>query len=230
MALAILCATKTELAPFLGAIEDARAERCALIDVYRGVFAGAPVVLACCGVGKTNAAMACQALIDRFGADAVVNAGTAGGMDPSVRLFDVVVGETFAHHDVDAQMVLMDSYPYYPTGVFAADEGLLRAARAAQDAFGRAARFGAMVSGEQFVDDACRADIVARHDPLAVDMESAALAQTCYANGVPFLSVRGITDTAEHDGFGAYEANSARASRDACTFAAALVAAYASGR
>lgn len=227
MALGIICATKTEAAPFIEKLDAKKTEHAALVDVHEGEFAGVPVVLACCGVGKTNAAMVAQMLIDRYGVDILVNAGTAGGMDPSLDLFDIVVGATFCHHDVDAQMVLVESYPYYPGGVFEANPVLLDAARDAADGFEAPVRFGAMVSGEQFIDDECRGDVIARHDPLAVDMESAAMAQACFANGVAFVSVRGITDTAEHDGFGNYEINSAKASVLACDFTESLVRALA---
>ncbi|MDO4589922.1 MAG: 5'-methylthioadenosine/S-adenosylhomocysteine nucleosidase [Slackia sp.] len=223
MAIGIVCATKTEVTPFVERLDHARVARHALVDVYEGVFAGVDVVLACCGVGKTNAAMVSQMLIDRYGVDTLVNAGTAGGMDPSLELFDIVVSTTCSHHDVDAFMVLVDSYPYYPSGVFAADEALVSAARAAAARATSPVKFGAMVSGEQFIDDTQRAGIMERHHPFAVDMESAALAQTCFANGVRFVSVRGITDTAEHDGFGNYEINNDRASRAACDFTALLI-------
>lgn len=223
MGIAIVCATKTEVTPFLEKLDMKACEKRALVEVYEGRIADTPVVLACCGVGKTNAAMVAQMLIDRYGADVIVNAGTAGGMDRSVGLFDMVVSSTCSHHDVDAQMVLMDSYPYYPSGVFKADEGLLLAAHRVAEGFDAPVHFGAMVSGEQFIDDECRDDVIARHDPLAVDMESAAMAQVCFANGAAFLSVRGITDTAEHDGFGNYEVNSAKASVLACDFTESLL-------
>ncbi|MDO4443491.1 MAG: 5'-methylthioadenosine/S-adenosylhomocysteine nucleosidase [Slackia sp.] len=226
MAIGIVCATKTEVTPFLEKLEGATGVKRAAIDVYEGEFAGEPVVLTCCGVGKTNAAMACQMLIDRYEVEGIVNAGTAGGMAPEAGLFDIVVGTTFAHHDVDAQMVLIESYPYYPSGVFSADGELMEAARAAAQRSEGIVRFGSMVSGEQFIDDAQRGDVIARHDPLAVDMESAAMAQACFANGVAFVSVRGITDTAEHDGFGNYEINSAKASVLACDFTESLVKAF----
>lgn len=230
MAVGIVCATKTEVTPFLEKLELQRSEKRAAVEVYEGEFAGMPVVLTCCGVGKANAAMVCQMLIDRYGVDAIVNAGAAGGMAPEADLFDIVVGTAFSYHDMDAQMVLVESYPYYPSGAFAVDEGLLAAAYAAAKRAQRPVRFGPFVSGDQFVDDTQRGDVMARHNPLAVDMESAAMAQVCYANGIAFSSVRGITDTAEHDGFANYEINNKRACEDACAFTELVLAAFAANR
>lgn len=225
-AIGVICATQSEVKPFLDVLDEKTVSKKALLEIHEGELAGVPVVVTCCGICKANAAMAAQILIDVYGVKAVVNAGTAGGMDPKIDLFDIAVGSSFAHHDVDSQMMLVDSYPFYPSGVFGAAPALLEAARVVSEDFERPVHFGAMVSGEQFVDDAQRDDIVDRHDPLSVDMESAAMAQVCFANEVPFVSVRGITDTAAHDGFGNYEVNRDQASKDACAFTVRLLEAY----
>lgn len=60
--------------------------------------------------------------------------------------------------------------------------------------------FGTMVTGEQFIVDEQRDSINQRYAPLCVDMETASVAHVCHVNKVPFLSVRTITDTAEHKG------------------------------
>ena len=220
----IICATQSEVAPFLERLQDAQAEKKALFQFTRGTLDGVPVVVTCCGICKTNAAMVAQIMIDFFDVRAIVNAGTGGGMDPAVELFDVVVVTEFEHHDVDAFMMLVDSYPFYPSGVFQADEGLVQAAKRAAESFQGAVRYGKAVSGEQFISDEQRDAIVARCASLSVDMEGSSMAQVCYANGMPFIGVRAITDTAAHDGFGNYEANRDRASADASQFTSLLVA------
>ena len=222
----IVCATQSEIAPFLKAMDVVLTDKKAMVEMHRGTFGGCDVVATCCGICKTNAAMAVQSMIDSYGVSCVINAGTAGGMDPALDVFDIAVGTSFAHHDVDAQMMLVDSYPFYPSGVFSADEKLLVAARSVAESFERPVDFGAMASGEQFVDDANRDGIVARHNPISVDMESSSMAQVCFANGVAFISVRGVTDTAAHDGFGTYELNRDQASQDACAFVERLIATY----
>ena len=180
----IVCATRSEIAPFLEAMDVVSTDKKAMVEMYRGTFGGCDVVATCCGICKTNAAMAVQSMIDSYGVSCVINAGTAGGMDPVLDVFDIAVGTSFAHHDVDAQMMLVDSYPFYPSGVFAADEKLLAAARSVAGSFERPVHFGAMASGEQFVDDTNRDGIVAKYSPISVDMESSSMAQVCFANGV----------------------------------------------
>ena len=76
-----------------------------------------------------------------------------------------------------------------------------------------------MVTGEAFITDEGRGRILEKYSPLSVDMETASIAHVCYVNGIPFLSIRCITDTAEHSGNETFHANCARASE----IAAALV-------
>ncbi|MDR2899717.1 MAG: 5'-methylthioadenosine/S-adenosylhomocysteine nucleosidase, partial [Clostridiales bacterium] len=66
-----------------------------------GLYGGKSVVLVKSGIGKVNAAVCTQILIDLFGVDAVVNTGIAGSTDKNVHLGDVVVSKDLAHHDFD---------------------------------------------------------------------------------------------------------------------------------
>lgn len=84
-------------------------------------------------------------------------------------------------------------------------------------------RFGRMVTGEAFITDDGRQEINARFAPLTVDMESAAIAHVCHANGVPFLAIRTVTDTADHSGTGNFELNCEKASAIAKDFTLALL-------
>ncbi len=206
----ILCAGDDELAPFLPEIEDCETVRKAMLTFYCGKLAGMEAVALYSGVCKVNAAVAAQILIDAFQVDAILNAGTAGALDPSLRVFDTAVSTESAYHDV-AEDILMDFHPWLPGIWMQADGTLLEAARRA--AAGREdVRFGRMVSGEQFITDEQREKIAAVFHPLTVDMETAAVAHVCYVNGVPFLAVRSITDNADHDGAANFEANCKRAS------------------
>ena len=72
--------------------------------------------------------------------------------------------------------------------------------------------WGRIATGEAFIDSEGRADVNRRYSPLCVDMESAGVAHVCYAFDVPFLSIRSLSDTADHRGVENFEANSRAAS------------------
>ena len=215
MSFGILTATWGETVPFLRHMKVEREVRRGPRSFFEGELAGCDVVVACAGVGKVNAAMATQQLIDSYRVWGVANAGAAGAADASLELFDVVVSETCVHHDVPG-FVLPDSYPYYDGEEFASDGVLLEAAKKASAKWRKPFAFGRTATGECFVDDSNRDAIVARCNPLAVDMETAAMAQTCTANGIPFIAVRCITDTPALSGFDSYAQNADEASEYAC--------------
>lgn len=217
----ILCASDTELAPFLERIRVFRKTEKAMLTFHSGTLAQVPVVAVYSGVGKVNAAVAAQLLIDAFRVDVVINAGVAGGISPELRLFDTVAAERSAYHDM-AEEILTEFHPWLPTASFPADPPLLAALRQFSARAGRPMRFGTIVSGEQFISGGERERIRQAFHPLAVDMETAAAAHVCHVNQVPFASVRTITDTADHDGADDFEANCSAASRIAaelvCSF------------
>ncbi len=218
----ILCAGDTELEPFLPRIQHCATTQKAMLTYYTGQINGVDIVTLYSGVCKVNAALAAQILIDTFHVNCIISAGTAGGIDASVQLFDTIVGTQVAYHDVDDD-ILTDFHPWMPSIYFEADARLLQAAReiAAQPEY--PLRFGCMVTGEQFIADEARSEILRKYKPLSVDMESAAIAHVCYVNRVPFLAVRTITDTASHAGLEHFEQNCARASKIAADVVAALL-------
>ena len=73
----IVCATQSEIAPFLKAMDVVSTDKKAMVEMHRGTFGGCDVVATCCGICKTNAAMAVQSMIDSYGVSCVINAGRA---------------------------------------------------------------------------------------------------------------------------------------------------------
>lgn len=210
MKIGILCAGDRELAPFLPMLTDECISTKAMLTIHEGSLAGLEVAVLYSGVCKVNAAIAAQLLIDTYHCDVIINAGTAGGMDTSLNIFDTVVGTEVAYHDV-AEHILTEFHPWMADVFFRADAGLLAAARNAAEGLLNV-HFGRMVTGEKFITDEGRSEINARFCPLSVDMESAAVAHVCHANGVPFVVVRTMTDTPSQRGTGAFEENCDHAS------------------
>lgn len=209
----IICAGDREVAPFLPHIENRKVSERAMLKIYEGTINGVHIVTLFSGVCKVNAAIATQILIDHYGVNAVINAGTAGGMDPRLEIFDTVISTEAAYHDV-ASNILTQFHPWLESVYFRADEGLLRLAKTAVEKMGSAHKvyWGRMVTGEAFITDEGRQEINEKFAPLTVDMETASIAHVCYVNSVPFLSIRCVTDTANHSGTGHFEENCEKAS------------------
>ncbi len=160
---------------------------------HRGSLGPHEVIAMQCGIGKVSAALGTLTLINRFSPSLIINTGVAGGTGGGAGIMDVVVGERVAYHDVWCGPGTEWGQAAGCPAFFHSDEALT--ALSVFDAPG--VHRGLIASGDIFVS---RPEEVARFrelypDVLAVDMESAAIAQTCYLNRVPFLVMRVISDT-----------------------------------
>lgn len=172
-----------------------------------GALNGNSVVLVESGVGKVNAALVAYELIREFRPDCVVSTGVAGGASPSLSVMDVVAGKEVVYHDVDCGVGNAYGQVQGLPPRFACDGRLYRLA-VASSRDGARVRGGLICSGDQFVSGRSRLDEIRARFPdvLAVEMESGAIAQTCHLCGVPFLSLRVISDTPGDDGPGGHYA------------------------
>lgn len=222
MKVGILCAGDTEFLPFQKYLEEETVTKKAMLSFHQGKIGSVPVVALYSGVCKVNAAIAAQLLIDVFQTDVIINAGTAGGIDEGVRLFDTVVADGMAYHDV-ADDILTEFHPWLPSIYFAPSQKLLELMRTYSKSVKYRILFGTAVTGEAFVENDRRREIAEKYHPLTVDMETAAIAHVCYVNEIPFLSARTVTDTARHDGIENFEKNCERASEISAEIVASFV-------
>lgn len=209
----IICAGDSELEPFLNYVQNCTATKKAMLKFYEGKINNISVVALYSGVCKVNAAVAAQILIDSFSVNTIISAGTAGGIEKTVKVFDTIISTQLAYHDV-ADDILVEFHPWLPSIYFNADEKLLAAAKkmVQNQAVNHPVIFGKMVTGENFIDKNMREIINKKYAPLSVDMESASIAHVCYVNNIPFISIRTITDTASHSGVENFEQNCSKAS------------------
>lgn len=213
MRVGIICAGDKEVAPFLPIIDECTIIEKAMLRFYKGKINSTEVVTLFSGVCKVNAAIATQILIDTFDVNVVINAGTAGGMNVDLEIFDSVISTEVAYHDV-APNILTEFHPWLETVYFKADLELLELTKRAVDNVNLEGKvyWGRMVTGEMFITDEGRQNINEQFAPLTVDMESASIAHVCYVNKIPFISIRSITDTAAHSGVDYFEENCKKAS------------------
>ncbi len=165
----------------------------------RGTLCGKSVVLACCGVGKVNAACCATYMLTVMGCDAILHIGIAGATGAGLKTLDVVLSKTLCFHDQDPVML-----KYFPARkFFDADAALLAAcerACAQPRVLQGTLRVGCIATGDKYVTDtATRNRIIADCAPDCVEMEGAATAHAAFALGKPFLVVRTMSDCANDE-------------------------------
>jgi len=199
----LIGAMPEELAALVALAEGVERQQHGPFELVRGTLQGVPVVMATCGIGKVNAAALAQALA-ALGVERVIVTGVAGGVDPSLRVGDLVVSEDAVQHDVDVTGLgyAAGEVPGEPR-VWSADAALRAAALAAAQAVaardGVRALLGRIASGDEFVADPARvASLRERFAASCAEMEGAAVAQICHRWGVPWVVVRSVSDTADH--------------------------------
>ena len=172
------------------------------MEFCEGVLMGQPAVVVRSGIGKVNAAVCTQILVDEFKADVIINTGIAGSLNAQIDIGDIVISTDVLHHDMDAvnfgyepgQIPQMDVFS------FAANEELVELAEQVCHEVNPEINVfrGRIVSGDQFVaDKAVKERITSLFHGFCTEMEGAAIAQASYLNGVPFVILRAISDKAD---------------------------------
>ncbi len=213
---AILSALAEEQLGLLALLQDPKPVRRAGRAFWVGALHGRPVVLALSRIGKVAAATTATALIEAFAADRIVFTGVAGALGAGVNVGDLVVATHFVQHDMDASPLFPRfEVPLYRQSLFTCDAGLtsllFEASRHCLDTAAHrtgqdracAVHQGLIASGDSFIATAPASTALKRAlqsvgmEPLAVEMEGAAVAQVCHDYGVPFAAVRTISDRAD---------------------------------
>ena len=169
------------------------------LQQLRPLFPEDQVILQKSGIGKVNAAIQTVEMIRQFHPDCIISTGCAGGNGDDINVQDVVVSTQLAYHDVYCGEAIGHSVYGQVQGLpprFDADPSLLEKALSLSLLKGVKVHPGLIVTGDWFVDTKDKMREIVGHFPeaKAVDMESCAIAQTCYINKVPFISFRVISD------------------------------------
>ncbi len=199
--LGIMGAMSEEVETLLERMQDKSASTKAGTTFYEGTLSGMAVVVVQCGIGKVNAAMCAQTLITCFAVTHIVNTGIAGSLNADLDIGDLLVSRDVMHHDFDccAFGYPMGKVPGLDVVAFPADGELVSLAFAAAEELNPGhTMLGRVASGDQFVaDKAKKEQIIATTGAFCTEMEGAAIAQTAYRNGIPFVILRAISDKAD---------------------------------
>lgn len=174
-----------------------------------GQLEGQDIVLVTSGIGKVNAALCTQILVDKFDVTHVINTGVAGAIHEDLTFGDLVISTDLIEHDVDATGFgyELGQIPRMEEWVFKADETLIQLAEkaASEEQISHQVVKGRIVSGDVFISSVEKKDFLANQfKAYAGEMEGAAIAHACYLNKVPFLILRAMSDKADgtaHENF-----------------------------
>ena len=167
-------------------------------DILTTKYGKHEVAFILCGIGKVNASIHTQHLIDTFSIEYLINVGVAGSLSPNLTFGDVVIAKDLVEHDMDVTSfgLPLGQIPRMDVFAFRSDPFLLEcAAKIKID--NHTTTIGRIVSGDQFIDNKQKAESLHKgFDALACEMEGAAIAHTCHVNNIPFIVIRALSDMA----------------------------------
>ena len=172
--------------------------------IYIGKAYGKEFALCLCGVGKVNAARTAQTLIDSYNVNYVINVGSAGAVNPTLNIKDIVIGESLIQYDFDI------------TGIGDYEKGEIcdvgRYIECDKDLVNKFSQIlssvdkdyniyvGKIGTADYFCSDHEKGKQINNEFGVeCVEMEGAAIAQVCYLDKIPFIVIRGISDTINGD-------------------------------
>jgi adenosylhomocysteine nucleosidase len=152
--------------------------------------------LACGGLGKAQFALQTQHLIERSHAlDMVICAGAAGGLAEGISVGDIVVATSTVEHDFQRK------FSGRPAPRFdGCPEAIARLRQVQMPARGCCVHYGIVASGDEDIITTDRATALREATgAIAIAWEGAGGARASLFNALPFLELRGVTDTANHE-------------------------------
>lgn len=160
----------------------------------------AECVLVECGEGKVNAARTTQVMIDNFKIDKLVNVGSAGAINEDLNVKDVVIADKLVQYDFDISGLGYEKGEICNIGKYIyCDKTLVEECQEAIENIENESYkvvIGTIATADSFCDKPEIAKMVRKEfNAECVEMEGAAVAQVCYLDKIPFLVIRGISDT-----------------------------------
>ena len=204
-------------------MSDIKTTTIAGMEFCEGKLDGNEVIVVQSGMGKVNAGICAQMLINTFGVNRVINTGVAGSLDAKIDIGDIVVSTDAIEHDFDLSPIGYAPGQVYNPGpiAFQADEEMRKnVITATKECAPDIQVFeGRICTGDQFIASKEQKNtIISKFGGLCCEMEGGAIAQVCYINKIPFVIIRAISDKADDSEEMSYE----KFKKDAATRCAAI--------
>lgn len=198
----IIGAMELEVEALKSKLVDTKILTKAQMEFCEGELDGVHVVVVRSGVGKVNAALCVQILVDLFEVTHVINTGIAGSLNAELDIGDILISVDAIQHDFDVRIFGYALGELASIGIreFKADAAMAKLAleTCAEVNPDIHAKLGRVVSGDQFICDAAvKEDLIREFQADCAEMEGAAIAHGAYLNNIPFVVVRAISDKAD---------------------------------
>ncbi|MDA7817741.1 5'-methylthioadenosine/adenosylhomocysteine nucleosidase [Sulfurimonas sp.] len=201
MKIAIMGAMPEEIAPILEKLGTYRTTEYAGNSYYEASYNGVDLVVAYSKIGKVFSTLTATTMIQHFGCEKLLFSGVAGGINPTLKIGDLIVATKLSQHDLD---ITAFGHPmgFVPGGsVFVeSDKTLIELSKEVAKELGKTVQEGVIATGDQFVhDETVKNNIVKHFNADALEMEGGSVAVVCNAMDIPFFILRAISDTADTD-------------------------------
>jgi adenosylhomocysteine/aminodeoxyfutalosine nucleosidase len=199
--LAIMGAMQEEIEPLLAYFDKVNVVEYANNKYYEVSYNGLEIVIAYSKIGKVFASLTASTMIEKFGCDTLLFSGVAGGINPKLKIGDLIIADKLCQHDLDIT-AFGHPHGFVPGGkVFVETSKELReiAIKVANENDLNVIE-GTIATGDQFVHSNERKEFIEKtFSADALEMEGASVAVVCDALNVPFFILRAISDTADMD-------------------------------
>lgn len=198
----IIGAMASEVDGLKAAMQDKKIKTKASITFCEGILFSQKAVVAQSGIGKVNAALCTQNMINEYAPELIINTGCAAGVGKDVHIGDIVLAKSAVQHDLDYGN--LGDQRGFINGInlinIPADmENTEKIAKIAES-MGINTKIGVVATGDQFLcESAKKKDICDTFGADAVEMEGGAIAHAAYMNGTPFVILRSVSDSGDEE-------------------------------
>lgn len=200
--LGIIGAMDNEVAMLKEKMTEVEVTSVATMDFYKGKLNGKETVIVQSGIGKVNAAICAQLLIDRFDITGIINTGVAGSLRNEINIGDIVISTDAVEHDMNVMPLGYERgvIPGMETSIFVADPKLVELTKqCCRESVTVGVFEGRIVSGDMFVSDQnTKEKLIQKFNGYCTEMEGGAIAHCACINKIPFVVIRSISDKADN--------------------------------
>ena len=190
-----------EIEPLIENFENVKKVEYAKNIFYTAKYKDLELVIAYSKIGKVFASLTASTMIEKFKCEKLLFSGVAGGINPELKIGDLIVAEKLSQHDLDIT-IFGHAHGYVPEGaVFVeSDKKLVAIAKDVANKKDIKWKSGTIATGDQFIANVDRKNwIKDTFNADALEMEGASVAVVCDALNIPFFILRSISDTADMD-------------------------------